>query len=312
MNITPDYLIERKRSKTQIAKWKILSLLLIIILFIIFSSLLFPGNNINKGALSGKKDYIASIKIQDTIVDDLKRVRKIDEIAKNDSIKAVIVHINSPGGSVVGSEMLYNSLLKISDKKPVIAVMDSIATSGGYLASLGADYIIAHNGTITGSIGVIMQSTEITELANKFGIKFNNFKSDKLKASPNFTEKLTPEAKEATMDSIYRVYDYFIETVALRRKLDLAYVRKIADGRIYSGPQALDLKLVDAIGNEDTALKWLQSVKGVSKDLKIIDVSLKPKDGLIDILMEDFQNNISSFFLSNFKGLKAIMYSKLT
>ena len=136
---------------------------------------------------------------------------------------------------------------------------------------------------------------------------FNNFKSDELKASPNPTEKLTPEARQATMDSIYEVYDYFIEIVATRRNLDLEYVKKLADGRIYSGRQALDLKLIDAIGNEDTAIKWLQEQKGISKDLDVVDVRLSRKDKCIDILMEDFQTSISNFFSFSFKGLKSII-----
>ncbi|MDP4708537.1 MAG: signal peptide peptidase SppA [Rickettsiaceae bacterium] len=306
MNITPDYLIERKRSKMQIAKWKIFALLLIIALLAMLTNRWSSGD-ISQGSFVASKDHIASIRVNDIIFDDLNRVRKISAISKNDAIKAVIVHINSQGGSVVGSEMLYNSLLKLSKEKPVVVVMESVAASGGYLASLGADYIIAHNGTITGSIGVIMQSAEITDFADKVGITFNNFKSDALKASPNLFEKLTPEAKQATMDSIYEVYDYFIELVAIRRNLDLDYVKKLADGRIYSGRQALDLKLVDAIGDEDSAIEWLRAQKGISPDLEVLDVRLSPKDKFLDILMEDFKTSISSVFASSFKGLKSII-----
>jgi protease-4 len=306
MNITPDYLIERKRSKMQITKWKIFALLLIIVVLIMASNR-WPSGDIGQGSFVANKDHIASIRVNDVIFDDLNRVRKIAAMTKNDAVKAVIVHMNSQGGSVVGSEMLYNALLKMSKEKPVVVVMESVAASGGYLASLGADYIIAHNGTITGSIGVIMQSAEITDFADKVGVTFNNFKSDVLKASPNLFEKLTPEAKQATMDSIYEVYDYFIEVVATRRNLDLDYVKKLADGRIYSGRQALDLKLVDAIGNEDTAIEWLQTKKDISPDLEVLDVRLSPKDKLLDILMEDFKTSISSLFASSFKGLKSII-----
>ena len=306
MNITPDYLIERKRTKRQLTKWKIFALVLIIFIFFIASNNFSSTNRIT-GSTFPVADHIASVRINDIIFDDFKRVRKLAEIEKDDKVKALIVNINSQGGSVVGSEMLYNALRKISESKPVVVVMESVAASGGYLASLGGDYIIAHNGTITGSIGVIMQSAEITELAEAVGVKCNNFKSDELKASPNPTEKLTPEARQATMDSIYEVYDYFIEIVATRRNLDLEYVKKLADGRIYSGRQALDLKLIDAIGNEDTALKWLQEKKGISKDLDVVDVKLSRKDKWIDILMEDFQTSISNFFSFSFKGLKSII-----
>lgn len=306
MNITPDYLIERKRAKWQLTKWKIFSLVLTVLVFFIANNNLSSTNRIT-GSAFPVGDHIASVRINDIIFDDFKRVRKLAEIEKDNKAKALIVNINSQGGSVVGSEMLYNSLRKISESKPVVVVMESVAASGGYLASLGGDYIIAHNGTITGSIGVIMQSAEITELAEIIGVKFNNFKSDELKASPNPTEKLTPEARQATMDSIYEVYDYFIEIVATRRNLDLEYVKKLADGRIYSGRQAFDLKLIDAIGNEDTALKWLQEQKGISEDLDVVDVRLSRKDKWIDILMEDFQTSISNFFSFSFKGLKLVI-----
>lgn len=307
MNITPDYLIERKRSKLQIAKWKLISLALIVLVVIGAGSFLSGGNSLTKKVFPVGSSYIASIKIEDVIFDDLHRVRKITEIEKDETIKAVIVHINSQGGSVVGSEMLYNSLLKLSKSKPVVVVMESMAASGGYMAALGGDYIIAHNGTITGSIGVIMQSAEITKLAEMVGVKFNNFKSGELKATPNLMEELTPEAKQVAMESIYDVYDYFAEIVAERRGLDLDYVRKIADGRIYSGRQALKLKLIDAIGNEDTAIEWLQEEKGMAKDLEVIDVRLKPQDKLLDILLEDFRGSVSSFFSTSTKGLKSII-----
>jgi protease-4 len=311
MNITPEYLIERQRNKSQLAKWKTATIISISLLSLFFMKGVIPfqrNNDISRDAKSANgSDYIASIKIQDVIFEDQHRITKLTQIEKNNSIKAVIVNINSQGGSVVGSEMLYNALLKISKVKPVVVVMESVAASGGYMASLAGDYIIAHNGTITGSIGVIMQSAEITELAEKAGIKLMNFKSGDLKAAPNLTEKLTPEAKQATMDSVYDVYDYFVGLVAKRRNLDLNYVKTIADGRIYSASKALKLKLIDAIGNEDTAVDWLREKKNISKDLELVEVSLAPKDKLLDILMGDFQNRIFTFFSSSFNGLKSII-----
>lgn len=306
MNLSPDYLIERKRNKTQLAKWKIFSLLLIIVLVVFIGKNYSSDLNIASTSLQGA-EVVGRIKINDIISDDLERIKNIEKIADNKKIKALIVHINSPGGSVVGSEMLYNSISKLSKTMPVAVVMGSVAASGGYMAALGGDYIIAHNGTITGSIGVLMQSAEITELAEFVGVKFTNFKSDELKANPSFTEKLTPEAYQATMDSIYEVYDYFIELVAARRNLDIEYVKKLADGRIYSGRQALDLKLVDAIGNEDTARNWLEKEKEISKDIAIQDIKLRPHEKFIDMLLEDLNSTVSNIFSSSFKGLKSIM-----
>jgi protease-4 len=281
-------------------------------LLIIFILIIFVGKNYSSEinvaptALQGS-EYIGRIKINDIIADDLDVIENLEKIADNKKVKALIVHINSPGGSVVGSEMLYNSLNKLSKNIPIAVVMGSVAASGGYMIALAGDYIIAHNGTITGSIGVLMQSAEITELADTIGVKFTNFKSAELKANPSFTEKLTPEAYQATMDSIYEVYDYFIELVAARRNLDIEYVKKLADGRIYSGRQALDLKLIDAIGNEDTAKSWLEKEKGISENLSIRDLKVKPHEKFIDILLKDFNSTVSNLFNSSFNGLKSIM-----
>jgi protease IV len=305
MNLSSDYIIERKRNKMHLTRWKILSLVLIIMLILLLGKRYESSSNVS-AQVGNSSDHIARIMINDVIYDDWARIKRIEKISQNQKTKALIVHINSPGGSVVGSEMLYNSIRKISKNIPVVIIMDSVATSGGYMASLAGNYIIAHNGTITGSIGVLMQSAEITELAEKIGIKFTNFKSGELKANPNLMEKLTPEAHKATMDSIYQVYDYFVNLVAERRNLDIEYVKKLADGRVYSGRQALELKLIDAIGNEDTAIDWLKDKNNI-QDLKILDVKLKSHEGFIELLLEDFNSAISGFFTKNFKGLKSIL-----
>lgn len=309
MNITPDYLVERRRIKTQVTKWKIISMIL---LLVFVGSVGHKMVNNDPFPLASKTHhkggYIASLTFEEIIMDNLPRIKKIEQLAEDDNIKAVIVHINSPGGSTVGAEMLYNAFRKLSKHKPIVAVMDSVAASGGYLISLGADYIIAHNGTVTGSIGTLMQTAEVTELAEKIGVKFNNFKSGELKANPSFTEKLNPEAEKAVMDSVFDVYDYFTAVVAERRNLDIDLVRHIADGRIYSSKRALQYKLIDAIGNEDTAVKWLEDVKGITKDLHVSEVKLNHREKFIDILFDDLENSISAFVSKNFVGFKSLMF----
>ena len=307
MNISPDYLIERKRNKSQLAKWKISSLILVLVIVSIAGNRMMGNKNFSLSPKDIRGDYIASILLEEIIYDDLSRVRKLEKIAEDNNIKAVIIHINSPGGSVVGSEMLYDAFQKIAKNKPVVAVMDSVAASGGYLIALGADYIIAHNGTITGSIGVLMEMAEITELAERIGVKFNNFKSNALKANPSFTEKLTPEAEKAVMDNVLDVYDYFTGLVAKRRHLDLDFVKKIADGRIYSAKLALQYKLIDEIGNEDSAIKWLEEKKDVAHDLKVLEIKLNPRDKIIDMFFDDLDNSIRGLFSVKFLGIKSIL-----
>ncbi len=306
MNISPDYLIERKRNKFQLAKWKIICLLLISAIIFIVGNKIFTNKNISYLSKDMSGDYIANILLEEIIYDDLSRVKKLEKIAVDKNVKAVIIHINSPGGSVVGSEMLYNSFRKIAKNKPVVVVMDSVAASGGYLIALGGDYIIAHNGTITGSIGVLMEMPEITELAERVGIKFNHFKSNHLKANPSFTEKLNSEAEKAVMDNIYDVYDYFTELVSKRRNLDLDFVRKIADGRVYSAKLAMQYKLIDEIGNEDSAIKWLEEKKDIPKNLKILEIKLNPRDKIIDMFFDDLNNSIKSLLSRKFLGIQSI------
>ena len=151
-----------------------------------------------------------------------------------------------------------------------------------------------------------METAEVTELAERMGIKFNNFKSSPLKANPNLTEKLTPAAEKAVMDSVFDVYDYFVNLISKRRNLDLKFVRKIADGRIYSSKLALEYKLIDEIGNEDSAIKWLEEKRGIEKDLKVLEVKLNPRDKFIDILFDELDNLVKSFSPWKFAGVKSL------
>ncbi len=303
MTISPDYIIERRQNKSKLRFWKLATIIMLIVL------IAFSTKQINRKSseyLLNTNKYIASILIEDIIFEDAKRDKRLEKIIDDDQIKALIVNVNSPGGTVVGSEKIYNIFRKISAKKPVVVVMGTLAASGGYLISLGGDYIISHNGTITGSIGVIFQTLEVTDLAKTLGITFNNFKSSELKAAPNPTEKVTEEVRQAIMANIQDTYDYFIELVALRRNIPIEEVKKIADGRIYSGRQALQLKLVDAVGSEDDAIKWLQEIKKIDTKLKVEEFLIKPKPKFLDILMEDFDNIMSRFFKNKIQGLGAI------
>lgn len=300
MKMFPEYIIERKKDKMQIRKWKITVLILVVL-----ALFLNARNFIGQTKISSGNDHIGLVLIEDIIYEDSSRDKKLEEISEEERVKALIVYVNSPGGTVVGAERIYNILRKIAVKKPVVIVMGTLAASGGYLVSLGGDYIIAHNGTITGSIGVILQTAEITELAEKLGIKFNNFKSGELKASPNPTEKLTDAMRQATMESVMDTYDFFVELVAKRRSIPLDEVKKLADGRVYVAKQALQLKLIDAIGFEDDAVKWLQEVKGVSPNLKIKEIKLRSESKMLDLLYEDFGNMIPGFLRNKLQGITA-------
>ncbi|WP_375327335.1 signal peptide peptidase SppA [Candidatus Tisiphia endosymbiont of Nemotelus uliginosus] len=304
MTISPDYLIERKLQRRNLMLWKLAAICLFVtsIATIIVKR---QENTSSKYISSGK--YIASVLIDEIIFEDTKRDKKLEKIIDDEQISALIVHVNSPGGTVVGSEKIYNILRKISEKKPVAVVMGTLAASGGYLISLGGDYIVSHNGTITGSIGVIFQTLEVTDLAQKLGITFNNFKSGELKAAPNPTEKVTQAVREAIMLNIEDTYNYFVELVASRRGLPIEEVKKLADGRIYSGRQALQLNLVDAVGTQDDAIKWLQDTKKVDKNLKVREFKIKPRTKFLEMLLDDVDNMLLNIFNNKLQGNKAVL-----
>lgn len=307
MTTNPDYLLERNYHKNQIRKWKLAALLLVFIIIVLLNtnSLWKMHTNSSLPQMS-TNDYIASVKIEGVIYSNNQKI--IDHLAHvkdNAKAKALLLYIDSPGGTVVGSEKIYKMVRQISKIKPVVILMENVAASGGYMIALGGDYIIAHAGTITGSIGVIRNSVEVTELAKKIGIEFYNFKSGEFKAMPNPTEKLTPEVTTVVMSSINDVYEWFVEMVATRRNIEKNQAFKIADGRIYTGRQALALKLIDAIGDTDDALIWLQQNKDIAPDLKVIEVSRKSK---LSLLFDSMQEKMyQSVFNNRMASIMALL-----
>ena len=207
--------------------------------------------------------------------DDIHREQALREVLDDEDVKALIVRIDSPGGTVVGGESLYHQLTAISGEKPVVAVMGSTATSAGYMIAIAADHLFAREGSITGSIGVIMQTADMTVLMEKIGIKPESIKSGPLKAQPSPMETMSPEVREATRDVVMDMYDMFIGMVAERRKMSIDEVRKLADGRVYTGRQALQNGLIDAIGSEQEALTWLRDSSKIPDGLPVHDVEIR-------------------------------------
>lgn len=280
---------------------RIIILLSIVLLFFIFKS----GDATISQEVS-IRPYVAKIVVSGEISEDDHRSEVLKKILVNDKIKAIIVVINSPGGTIVGSEIIYNELRRISLKKPMVVVMNSLAASGGYMASLASDHIIAHNGTLTGSIGVLMQSYEITGLAEKVGVKFQNYKSSALKGSPSLFEKTNKSVDDAINQSIQDSYEFFADLVRQRRGIKLLSPISL-DGRVLTGRQALKLGLVDEIGGEEEAITYLQQKHNIDHSLPIIEISLEKKetdfvDKIIDSL--PFAQKANSAFSS--KGIMAI------
>ena len=272
--------------RNKLHTWKNISFLLALFSAFILGKFLFSSDP----QISQNTDSIANIKINNIIFTDDYRSKIIKKISENESVKAAIITINSPGGGIVGSEILYNDLKALAKAKPVVVVMESIAASGAYMAAVAADHIIAHNGTLTGSIGVMMQSAEVTDLAQKIGITFNNFKSSPVKGSPSLTEKTSLQTRQIIDDSIGDSHKFFVDLIKNARgdKLKTKLESKIFDGRIFTGRQALEAGLIDQIGTKQDGLDYLAKKK-VDITLPIIDVStIKKKNDFFDKIFGAF------------------------
>jgi protease IV len=190
--------------------------------------------------------------VGDSMVDDLRAA--LQQAREDDRVKAIVLEIDSPGGEVTASDAIYSAVVKARARKPVVVYMDSLAASGGYYVSCGGKFLMASDTTITGSIGVIIQTLNYEQLFNKVGLASVIFKSGKFKDMLNGARPITPEERELVQSFIMKTYDKFLGIVAAERNLPADLLRNtIADGRILSGKQAFDSKLIDGLGQFEDA-----------------------------------------------------------
>ncbi len=254
--------------------------------------------------------HIAKITIEDIIIQDTYRYKKLDEISKDENTKAVIALINSPGGTIVGGETLYKSIKNIAQQKPVVTVMGEVATSAAYMASLGSNYIFAQEGTVTGSIGVLVLTSEVTELAKKIGISTEIIKSGDLKASPSPLEKMTPKVRQETEKIVKDMSKNFINLVKLERELDNNVIEIISDGRIFTGKSAVSLGLVDGIGNIKEAKDYLNTQYDL-KELPLLDIEIIKEETFAEQFFSHFSKSFDIKKIFNLKGLISIWLPKI-
>ena len=252
MGLDPDHVVDRRRLKRRLLMWRV-------------------AGGVRELA---RGDHVARLTVESLIVDDPWRDAALAEVAQDSSARALLIRIDSPGGTVVGGEALYHSLRAVAEKKPVIAVMGELATSAGYMIALGANHIVARAGTLTGSIGVIMQSADVTGLLEKLGVKPYSIKSRPLKAQPNPLEPLTEEARQAAKAVVLDFFEFFVDLVSQRRDMPREAVLRLADGRIFTGRQALASGLVDQIGGEVQARHWLDETHGIAASLPVREVTV--------------------------------------
>lgn len=267
MTLDADSITAKRRLRRSLAIWRILAVLAIAAA--VLALLLTDATSV--GGISKRSDHIARVKITGLITGDEQTLELLEEIEKADRVKAVLVRIDSPGGTTAGSEALYLSLRKLNEKKPVVAVMDTVAASGGYITAIAADHIVARGNTITGSVGVLFQWAQVQELLETLGIDMETIKSGELKAEPNFFEPMSEKARQVTEAMVNDSFRWFVGLVEERRKLSPEQVRLVSDGRVFTGRQAVAERLVDQIGGEDQAKQWLVASRDIDADLEVVD-----------------------------------------
>lgn len=251
--------------------------------------------------------YIANITISGPIMGNEEIYKSLKKIRDNDSIRAVILNIDSPGGSVFPSEMMYFILRQIDEKKPVVTVMGSVAASGGYLTAIAGRYIFAMPSTVTGSIGVFMSAVDIVDLANKMGIKMNYIKTSDIKGSPHPFEHLSPEVAKKIKEVINDIFVSFKNAVQIRRKFNNETMKMIANGQVFVGTRALKYGLIDSIGTEESAKLWLYENKLVPNGMKVRDIDIDSKEnekkyGILGRSVSIITENISNVILQVIKN----------
>jgi protease-4 len=245
----------------------LLSVISIVVLIIIFLS-----KSADLGIKSSFSDNkVALVRVEGVIEDGKKIIKQIEKYAKDDSVKAIIIRIDSPGGVVAPSQDIYEAIKKADAKKPVIASFGAVAASGGYYIAVGAREIFSSAGTLTGSIGVIMSFNNTYKLMEKIGIGSATIKSGKFKDIGSPDREMTEAEKKLLQGLIDDIYDQFLTAVAQGRGLDKEKVRKIADGRIFTGRQALGFNLVDTIGSLNSAVARAAKLGGIKGEPSVVE-----------------------------------------
>ena len=272
MSLDADLIVDRRRMRRKLTFWRVIAIGVIVLAVAGVAAL---GSN--RAGFTGVRPYIARVTIEGLIRGDRDRVQALDRLARSSLARAVIVHVDSPGGTTAGSEQLYDSLSRLRDKKPIVIVVDSLAASGAYITALAGDHIVAQQTSLVGSIGVLFQYPNFADLLDKIGVKVEAVKSSPLKASPSGFEPTSPEAK-AALDSIVKdSYAWFKNLVQDRRHLSDSELQTVSDGRVFTGHQAIGLKLIDELGDERAALAWLAKEKNVDAKLPVRDYELQSR-----------------------------------
>jgi protease-4 len=301
MALDQEALLDRRRLQRRLTLWRLVAVAAVAVAVLAGIARFLPW----------ERTHIARLWVDDIIVDDLERTEAVERVAEDDDAVALIVRVDSPGGTLSGSEALYLALRRVAERKPVVAVIGNVGASGGYMTALAADHILARESSLTGSIGVILQTMEVTRLLDRLGIRPIAIKSDPMKGQPSPLEPLSEPAREVVEATVRDSHRQFVEIVAERRGLSEAALGTVTDGRIFTGRQALAQRLIDAIGGEREAVAWLGEARGIDPDLPVVDLAWGEPTDLLYELTGALFGKAYSFERLTLDGLVALWHPRL-
>lgn len=266
MSPDPEMLADRRRLRRKLSFWRVLGVLGAIAAVVAVGLAAF-----GRSSLTTPRGQIARISVDGFITGDQRMTELFRQVGEARGVSGVVISINSPGGTTTGAEELYRGIRGLAGKKPLVAFVDGTAASGGYITAMAADHIVARETSLVGSIGVLFQYPDLSKLLDLVGVQVQEIKSAPLKAEPSPFHPTSPEARAALQAVVNDTFDWFKRMVADRRKLSDAELGLVSSGRVFSGRQGVDLKLVDALGGERDAIAWLEREKGVRTDLPVRD-----------------------------------------
>ncbi|GBR19204.1 signal peptide peptidase sppA [Komagataeibacter nataicola NRIC 0616] len=265
MDTSPDMSVHATSRRRQLLLWRGSA-----VAFFVLACLFAVGRS---GGLAGHAPHLAHLKLAGVIgSDEHENVEALKKAADDASVKGLVLEVNSPGGAVTGGEVLHDAVAAFARRKPVVVSMGSVAASAGYMVSVPASRIFANRSTLTGSIGVLLESPDVSGLLERVGVHVDQLVSGPMKGQPSAVQPLSPQGREMLQGVIADLYGFFVTVVAQDRHMPPERVRELADGRPYTGQQALGLGLVDQIGSLDDARQWLLKTTLLPDDAPVTDI----------------------------------------
>ena len=296
----PDSILDRRRLKRRLAAWRTLAILALIgVVAALTARYALPIG-----------DHVVRLNVSGLIVEDADREEALSELVDDERAQALVVLINSPGGTTAGSEALFHGLRRVAEKKPVVAVIGTIGTSGGYIVAIAANRIFARETSLTGSIGVLVETAEFSRLMEKIGVSTVARRSSPLKGQPSPFEPMTDEVRAALDAVLEDSYAWFVDLVRERRELTPDEAESVSDGRLFTGRQAIGSKLIDAIGGEREARSWLEAERKVPSTLPTRDLSYDDEPSLVQRLADSLAEKVLSFEPLTLDGLVSVWHPR--